>query len=192
MTSSMFWVPVKNWTSYRYRKNSGVHIHQNRRQVTRVRLFNQFVGHRKSFAKFGANNRLKEFRFPCISRNSLFAWKYLHSHLEGSSHYFLLLGAKAIDYCLKWFYECDSCLSKLYPLQPDDTLWCKGTTTYLSGMFRQFIFQTVFLGVKDELQSQKANKICVRFRLKARGYVVQITSISCYFNFIPMTSSFSR
>ena len=59
-------------------------------------------------------------------------------------------------------------------------------------MFRQFIFQTVFLGVKDELQNQKANKIYVRFRLKGRGYVVQITSISCYFNFIPMTSSFSR
>ena len=57
-------------------------------------------------------------------------------------------------------------------------------------MFRQFIFQTVFLGVKDELQSQKANKIYVRFRLMGRGYVVQITSISCYFNFIPMTSHF--
>ena len=145
---------------------------------------------RKSLAKFRANDRRKEFRSPCISRNSLFAWKYLHSHLEGSGHYFQLLGAKAIEYCLKWFYDCDSCLSKLYPLQPDDTLKCKGTTTYLSGMFRQFIFQTVFLGVKDELQSQKANKIYVRFRLKGRGYVVQITSISCYFNFIPMTSHF--
>ena len=40
----------------------------------------------------------------------------------------------------------------------DDTLWCKETATYLSGMLRQFIFQTILPEVKDELQSQKANK----------------------------------